>query len=168
MPGGHGQVWFDNIRLDNRVVVPNVVGQPCANAPGIITAVDNLVVGNVTYAYSLTVAADTVISQDPAAGTPVSSGSAVDYVCSLGIAPPSQIWYPKIDHDINVTVVWTPVTGATSYKLERTADINGVGGGWAQVFDGCNSGNYRFKVDNNGLTAGTHYRYRVKSENAAR
>ena len=154
--------------FQTQVACPNVVGFPCSSACGIIQAVDSLVCGNPTFEYSATVAAGTVISQNPLAGAPVDPGSTVNWVCSLGIAPPAEILYPMVDHDINVTVVWPPVTLATSYKLQRTADVNT--GVWTQIYSGTNTGNYRYKVDNNGLTplpTGSHYRYRVKSVSAA-
>jgi hypothetical protein len=65
-------------------VVPNVVGDTPAAANTAITSVDNLKVGTVTTAYSSTVAAGVVISQSPAAGTAVATGSSVNYVESLG------------------------------------------------------------------------------------
>ncbi|MHC4620690.1 MAG: PASTA domain-containing protein, partial [Planctomycetota bacterium] len=49
--------------------VPNVVGMSEPNATAAITAVDNLVVGSVTYDYNDTVPVGYVISQDPAAYT---------------------------------------------------------------------------------------------------
>jgi serine/threonine-protein kinase len=66
--------------------VPNVVGMTASNAN---TAIVNahLAVGTVTTAYSDTVAAHTVISQSPAAGTKVLIGSAVNYLTSLGKKP---------------------------------------------------------------------------------
>jgi beta-lactam-binding protein with PASTA domain len=65
-------------------VVPNIVGKTAADANTAITSVDNLKVGTVTTAYSNTVAAGKVISQNPAAGTKVTTGSKVNYVRSLG------------------------------------------------------------------------------------
>jgi beta-lactam-binding protein with PASTA domain len=68
-----------------QVDVPNVVGQAQATAEGNITAA-GLSVGNVTEQNSDTVAAGNVISQDPAGGSTVDAGSAVDLVVSLGPA----------------------------------------------------------------------------------
>jgi beta-lactam-binding protein with PASTA domain len=65
-------------------VVPNVVGMTQAAAAAAITAVDNLTVGTVTQAYSDTVAAGLVISQNPTGGTAVNIGSSVNLVISLG------------------------------------------------------------------------------------
>jgi hypothetical protein len=65
------------------VSVPNVVGQSQANAQSAITAA-GLTVGTVTEAYSETVAAGVVISQNPAAGTEALPGTAVSLVVSKG------------------------------------------------------------------------------------
>ncbi|MHC4194074.1 MAG: PASTA domain-containing protein, partial [Planctomycetota bacterium] len=65
------------------VNVPDVVGMTEPNATAAITDA-NLVLGNVTTQYSDTVDANLVISQVPAAGTTVSTGSSVDLVVSLG------------------------------------------------------------------------------------
>ena len=68
------------------VTVPNVVGLAQATAEAnIVTA--QLVVGTVTTAYSETVAAGDVISQNPAASSSVAIGSAVDIEVSLGAEP---------------------------------------------------------------------------------
>ena len=64
-------------------VVPGVVGQTQAAATAAITAVDSLTV-SATTAYSNTVAAGLVISQNPAGGTAVNIGSDVAIVVSLG------------------------------------------------------------------------------------
>jgi len=68
------------------VAVPNVVGQTQAAAT---TAIQNagLVLGTVTTASSNNVPAGNVISENPAAGTPVAPGSAVNLVVSSGPAP---------------------------------------------------------------------------------
>ena len=69
------------------VSVPNVVGMTQANATTAITGA-GLAVGTVTTASSTTVAAGLVISQNPAGGASVSTGSAVALVISTG--PPSS------------------------------------------------------------------------------
>ena len=69
------------------VSVPNVAGQAQVNAQSAITAA-GLTVGTVTEAYSATVAAGVVISQNPAAGTEVLPGSAVSLVVSKGEEDP--------------------------------------------------------------------------------
>ena len=65
------------------VAVPDLSG-PAADAPDAITAA-GLTVGDATEAYSDSVAAGDVMSQDPAAGTEVELGTAVAYVTSLGV-----------------------------------------------------------------------------------
>ena len=67
------------------VTVPDVVGDDEATAVAAIEALG--LTANVSYAYSETVAAGLVISQDPADGTSVPAGSTVDLVVSLGPAP---------------------------------------------------------------------------------
>ncbi len=65
------------------VAVPDLAG-PAADAPDTITAA-GLSVGDAGQAYSDTVPAGEVLSQDPAPGTEVAPGSAVSYVESLGV-----------------------------------------------------------------------------------
>ena len=65
------------------VAVPDLSG-PAADAPDAITAA-GLTVGEASEAYSDSVAAGDVISQDPAAGAEVELGTAVSYVESLGV-----------------------------------------------------------------------------------
>ncbi len=71
------------VTVSNKPTVPNVVGKTEADANTAIVSA-NLVVGTVTTAYSNTVVAGNVISQKPAAGTVVATGSKVSYVESLG------------------------------------------------------------------------------------
>jgi len=71
------------VSLGQAVVVPDVVGMTEVDAKSATTAV-GLVVANVTYEYSDTVAAGVVISQNPTGGTTVPIGSSVDLVVSLG------------------------------------------------------------------------------------
>jgi DNA-binding beta-propeller fold protein YncE len=66
-----------------QVAVPNVVGQTQAAATTAITGA-GLSVGVVSQQSSSTVASGSVISESPAAGTNVSSGSAVNLVVSMG------------------------------------------------------------------------------------
>jgi YVTN family beta-propeller protein len=67
------------------VSVPNTTGDSQASASSAITAA-GLVVGTVTQQASGSVAVGNVISQDPAAGTSVAGGSAVNLVVSSGNA----------------------------------------------------------------------------------
>jgi YVTN family beta-propeller protein len=66
-----------------QVVVPNVVGQTQAAAATAITGA-GLTVGAVSMQSSSTVPSGSVISESPAAGTNVASGSAVNFVVSTG------------------------------------------------------------------------------------
>ena len=63
--------------------VPNVVGQSQAAAQSAINGV-GLNIGTVTTAPSTTVAAGNIISQDPASGTAVALGTAVNLIVSMG------------------------------------------------------------------------------------
>ena len=69
-----------------QVTVPGVVDMPQADAEAAIIAA-NLVVGTVDTAYSDTVAAGHVISQEPVGGTLLPRDSSVNLVVSLGSAP---------------------------------------------------------------------------------
>jgi 6-phosphogluconolactonase (cycloisomerase 2 family) len=66
------------------VAVPNVVGDTEAAAQTLIVLGAGLTLGTVTYESSSTVAANTVISQTPLAGTSVAGGSAVTLTVSSG------------------------------------------------------------------------------------
>src|SRR5205807_70838 len=78
-----------------QVAVPNVVGQMQAAAASAITGA-GLTVGAVTQQSSSTVAAGSVISESPAAGTKVASGSAVSLVVSSGPTGPTQVAVPNV------------------------------------------------------------------------
>jgi beta-lactam-binding protein with PASTA domain len=126
----------------------------CATANAAITAA-GFVVGNVTTQNSSTVPAGTVISQSPLGGSSATCGSAVDYVCSLGLPAPASITYPPSDANNGIyNVSWASVTGATSYQLER----NG-GSGWSTIYTG-SSTSYTEDVFPGSYT------YRVKACNA--
>ena len=73
-----------------QVAVPNVVGQPQAAAAIAITAI-GLSVGVISTAKHPTVPAGQVISQQPAAGTLVLQGSAVNLLVSLGVPGPQEL-----------------------------------------------------------------------------
>src|SRR5438132_1531789 len=77
------------------VPVPTVVGQTQAAATSAISAAA-LTVGTVTQQSSTTVASGNVISESPAAGTSVASGSAVNLVVSSGAPPPTQVAVPNV------------------------------------------------------------------------
>jgi hypothetical protein len=63
--------------------VPYVIGKTQANATSTLTSM-GLAVGTITKAYSKTVASGIVISQSPAYGTKVASGTAVNLTVSKG------------------------------------------------------------------------------------
>ena len=73
------------------VTVPNVVGATQAAAASALTAA-GLSVGTVNTQNSSTIAAGDVISESPAAGASVNSGSSVNLVISLGPAPISCVY----------------------------------------------------------------------------
>jgi beta-lactam-binding protein with PASTA domain len=81
-----------NVVANVQVAVPNVVGLTQVAATNAITNA-GLVVGNVTQASSNTVAAGSVISENPVAGTLVNGGSSVDLVISTG---PAQVQVPNV------------------------------------------------------------------------
>src|SRR5204862_1233670 len=78
-----------------QVAVPNVVGQAQVAAASAITGA-GLTVGTVTQQSSSTVAAGSVISESPTAGTRVAIGSAVSLVVSSGAPPPAQVAVPNV------------------------------------------------------------------------
>jgi 6-phosphogluconolactonase len=75
-----------------QVAVPNVVGSSAQSYTKTITN-SGLVVGTVTMVSSTTVASGNVISQSPAAGTMVNSGSAVNLTVSSGPPPGNHYAY---------------------------------------------------------------------------
>src|SRR5881398_2814714 len=78
-----------------KVAVPNVVGQTQAAAASALTGA-GLTVGAVTMQSSSTVAAGSVISESPPAGTKVASGSPVNLVVSTGSTGTSQVAVPDV------------------------------------------------------------------------
>jgi beta-lactam-binding protein with PASTA domain len=124
------------------VSVPNVVNLTQTAATTAITNA-GLVVGTVTNASSSTVAAGSVISQTPTAGTPVAPGSAVNLVVSTG--PPSGSG-PVVD-----TVVFSDGAGTRT-----TAPFSTIVAGDVLVAfvasDGRGSGGQTVTVSGAGLT----------------
>jgi hypothetical protein len=125
------------------VLVPNVVGQTQSVAQSTLTSF-GLVVGTISQAYSGTVAAGRVISQNPVAGSTAVVGSAVNLTISLGPAPASS-WTLESTADLNATISNPPpsglitvngsgswtfyASGTTEYKIE-VSGIAAVGGTW--------------------------------------
>jgi beta-lactam-binding protein with PASTA domain len=116
----------DLVVSSGQPLVPNVLDINEADANAAITAVDNLTVGAVTYEYSDTVADGNVISQDPAAGTPVPIGSSVDLVISLGQpAVPNVLDMNEADANAAITAVDNLIVGTVTYEYSDTvADGN--------------------------------------------
>src|SRR6266478_7989532 len=77
------------------VPVPNVVGQTQAAATSAITGAA-LILGAVAMQSSSTVPSGSVISESPAGGTRVASGSAVNLVISTGPSPVAQVTVPNV------------------------------------------------------------------------
>jgi len=82
-----------------QATVPDVEGLSQADAEAAIDAA-GLTVGDVSQEFHNTVPAGNVISQDPAAGSSVAPGSAVDLVVSLGLPP-------VLCHGVPATIVGT-------------------------------------------------------------
>jgi parallel beta-helix repeat protein len=104
------------------VIVPNVVGMTKSNAATEIIAA-SLAVGSETSEHSETVPKRYVISQDPAAGTEVASGSHVNLVISLG--PPSGKATLTVSSSAGGSVS-TPGEGAFEYDQGSTVTIQAV------------------------------------------
>jgi len=135
---------YEGIGLPPAVVlVPNVINQTQSAAQSTIASA-GLVVGTISQAYSDTVAAGRVISQNPTGGSTAVVGSAVNLTISQGPAPGSS-WElfetsnmigtipsppPSFPITINGTGMWTfYASGPAEYKIEITG-IPAVGGTW--------------------------------------
>ena len=79
-----------------RVNVPDCVGMTQAAAEAAITSA-NLAVGTITHQVSATVASGHVISQNPPAGSSVSSGTQVNLVVSIGEGTPEPVITVTVD-----------------------------------------------------------------------
>ncbi|MHC4529268.1 MAG: PASTA domain-containing protein, partial [Planctomycetota bacterium] len=108
------------VSLGTPVVVPDVVEQTEAEAILTISAVNGLSVGTVTYDYSDTVAADLVISQDPAGGTMVPVGSAVDLIVSLGQAVVAPDVVNQTEADANSAISAIGLVAEVIYQHSDT------------------------------------------------
>jgi hypothetical protein len=137
--GAYEQTWLPPAV----VLVPNVVGETQSAAESLLASF-GLVVGKVDDAYSSTVPAGRVISQDPAAGSTADVGSGVNLTISQGPAPGGSwtldqvvkltmmIPDPPYDHLIDTAgggVFLLYAGGTTEYKLE-IAGVKAVGGTW--------------------------------------
>jgi parallel beta-helix repeat protein/predicted outer membrane repeat protein len=79
-------------------VMPDIVGQPRAQAEAAITGA-GLALGLATRYHSNTVAAGSIISQNPGAGSELPPGTAVSIVESLGAAPAAEGEGEHVDTD---------------------------------------------------------------------
>ncbi|MHC4498103.1 MAG: PASTA domain-containing protein, partial [Planctomycetota bacterium] len=107
-------------------VVPVVVGLQETDA-NLALAATSLVVGTVTYDYNDTIPPWEVISQDPAPGTTVSVGSAVDLVVSLGqpIIVPDIVGRTETEANSDLTSVGLTV-GTVAYEYNDTVPVGQV------------------------------------------
>lgn len=120
-----------------QVAVPNVVGNTQAAATTAINAA-GLKVGTVTMTSSNSVTAGNVISEDPAAGTMVASGSSVNLTVSSGPPPGNHYAYVANASDATISAfkldaatgaltslgAATPVTGASALQEIRIDPSN--------------------------------------------
>jgi hypothetical protein len=121
------------------VNVPNVVGGTQLAAQSAIMAA-GLAMGTITDAYHASIAAGSVISQDPAANTPALPGSAVSLVVSLG--PPPAADGPVLALSFNEAsgTVATDTSGRGNHgTISGATRVAGrTGAGSALLFDGVN------------------------------
>ena len=100
--------WGSDNPGSAKIAVPSVVGMTQTAAATSITGV-GLKVGTATMASSASVASGSVISENPAAGTKVASGSAVNLTVSSG---PAQVAVPKVV-GLTQAAATTSITGAS-------------------------------------------------------
>lgn len=94
-----------------KVFVPNVVGEERKKAEVTLRQY-NLLVGTVTYRYSLRYTKNRVIEQQPIAESIVDKNSYVDLVVSLGLPPDDIILMPEfINKDVSEVYSWSKKYG---------------------------------------------------------
>lgn len=113
----------------DRVVVPDVRGLTQVGAMTVLAAA-NLTLGEVTTASSETVASGMVISQDPAAGSNVDAGTAVDLVISSGPAGGTAT-VPDLSGMVEVTAAAELIAngltlGEVTFEYSDTVGAGGV------------------------------------------
>lgn len=121
---------YPQISSAANVNVPNVVGQTEANATSTITGTcdpgDPLadppvpsvcLKVTVTYAYSATVPAGTVISQSPAGGASVPSSTTVNIVVSNRLTVPDVVGQPQNTASLNITNTCVPGNNTQCLKV---------------------------------------------------
>src|SRR5574341_1392939 len=109
------------------VTVPNVAGMAQADAQSAVVAA-GLAVGAVSKANSATVPAGSVISQNPAGGSSVIHGSAVDLVVSLGpvmVTVPDLFGKPQVFAEAALSAAGL-VTGTVTSAASETVIPGGV------------------------------------------
>jgi len=101
-------------------VVPNIISMTIANANTAITGA-GLVVGTTAYAWHATIAKDLVCAQDPASGTTVAPGSAVNKTVSKGPQPivPNIVSMTIANANTAITSAGL-VVGTTAYAWHAT------------------------------------------------
>ena len=104
--------------------VPNVVGLTQAAATTAITSA-GLVVGTTSNASSSTVPIGSVISESPAAGTPVNGGSSVNLVISSGVSVPNVVSQTQAAATTAITTAGLMV-GTTTNASSKTVPIGSV------------------------------------------
>lgn len=117
---------FSGCPSEEKVTVPDVVGQTQAQAQATLTAA-NLDLGTITQAFSDTVPAGQVISQNPAAGTQVNSGSDVAVVISRGpaISVPSVVGQTQAEAGTTLTAAGL-VLGTVTEAFSNTVPFGQV------------------------------------------
>ncbi|MGA1795082.1 MAG: PQQ-dependent sugar dehydrogenase [bacterium] len=126
------------VTLCTSPVVPDVEGLTVDEAEDEITSC-NLDVGNITYDYSTTVPPNTVIDQNPAAGTSVPMGTDINLIVSVGSVTFSQQVQPIFTsrcvqcHNPNTgaSANFLPLTVGDAYDnlVNQEADYTGSGEG---------------------------------------
>jgi beta-lactam-binding protein with PASTA domain len=102
------------------------VGETQADANSLITGA-GLAIGSITYEFSGTVAAGTVISQNPAGGTTVPGGSSVDLVVSLGAPHTVPNVVGQTEADANSMIVGEGLAlGTVTYEHSDTVPAGHV------------------------------------------
>jgi hypothetical protein len=114
------------------VAIPNIVGFSQVAAGSAISGAA-LTVGNIELGNSDTVPAGSVISQNPASGTTVPPGTAVNMVVSLGPAPESgelsssilSDAYGLVAADATIRSRVVTFAGIVDFNLNKTISLNG-------------------------------------------
>ncbi len=126
--GSSVKIIVSNGKDVQEVTVPSLVGKSASTAASLLSSAG--LSGNPTYAYSDSVAKDTVISQDVSANSTVEEGTTVGYVISSG---PETVTYTVkftgsitdsgFDFDVygNVKVTVTYTVGSATYTLYNGA-----------------------------------------------